>query len=206
MFCIINADFDVQLKSTNHNARQTYEVGAEGEKMRASYRNLQFVSTNQLTRWKSNQPITFKGNFCFELWLVKNVARLTQQRKNRLVNITLASSSCFSSFVVFLLACVRDLFNSLYCSAKKQCCNVVKNIVSCALFDNRLPPCPCISCSSYFLSDFVTLQNLTKSLKNSNSITSLPFSFFSCSCNFEIVDSLFSRLQNKTTNRTRQKG
>ena len=121
---------------------------------------------------------------------------------NRLVNITLASSSCFSSFAVFLLACVRDLFNSLYCSAKKQCCNVVKNIVSCALFDNRLPPCPCISCSSYFLSDFVTLQNLTKSLKNSNSITSLPFSFFSCSCNFEIVDSLFSRLQNKQQTKT----
>lgn len=131
--------------------------------MRASYRNLQFVSTNQLTRWKSNQPITFKGNFCFELWLVENVARLTQQRKtklnenttNRLVNITLASSSCFSSFVVFLLACVRDLFNSLYCSAKRQCCNVVKNKLSCAVFDNRLLPCPCISFSSYFLSDFV---------------------------------------------------
>ena len=95
MFCIINGDFSVQLKSTNHNARQIYEVGAAGERMRASNRNSQFVSTNQLTRWKSNQPITFKANFCswwyanhnnwlcFELWLVENVARLNAATQNQ---------------------------------------------------------------------------------------------------------------------------
>ena len=133
------------------------------------YRPINLRAENQISQLHSRQisapgdtQITIIGyalNFDWlRMWCVytqQRKSKLNENTPNRLVNITLASSSCFSSFVVFLLACVRDLFNSLYCSAKRQCCNVVKNTLSCALFDNHFPPCPCISCSSYFLNDFV---------------------------------------------------
>ena len=62
MFCNINGDFGVQIKSTNHNARQIYKVSAEDEKKRASYCNLQFVyrpinlrAENQISQLHSRQ-------------------------------------------------------------------------------------------------------------------------------------------------------